>query len=118
MADRSVSVARLPGFSTVAIAVFVILYVPILTLVAYSFNASPSVAVWGGFSLDWYSKAWANDAVKSATVRSLIIAVAAAAISTATATMAALGTTRRAKFNGQTFIHVMINQPQIGRAHV
>ena len=57
MADRSFSVARLPGFSTVAIAVFVILYVPILTLVAYSYNASPSVAVWGGFSLDWYSKA-------------------------------------------------------------
>ena len=111
MADRSFSVARLPGFSTVAIAVFVILYVPILTLVAYSFNASQSVAVWGGFSLDWYSKAWANDAVKSATVRSLIIAVAAAGISTAAATMAALGTTRRAKFNGQTFIYVMINQP-------
>ena len=111
MADRGFSVARLPGFSTVAIAVFVILYVPILTLVAYSFNASQSVAVWGGFSLDWYSKAWANDAVKSATVRSLIIAVAAAAISTAAATMAALGTTRRAKFNGQTFIYVMINQP-------
>ena len=111
MADRGFSVARLPGFSTVAIAVFVILYVPILTLVAYSFNASQSVAVWGGFSLDWYSKAWANDAVKSATVRSLIIAVAAAGISTAAATMAALGTTRRAKFNGQTFIYVMINQP-------
>ena len=111
MADRGFSVARLPGFSTVAIAVFVILYVPILTLVAYSFNASQSVAVWGGFSLDWYSKAWANDAVKSATVRSLIIAVAAAAISTTTATMAALGTARRAKFNGQTFIYVMINQP-------
>ena len=111
MAERSFSVARLPGFSTVAIAVFVILYVPILTLVAYSFNASQSVAVWGGFSLDWYSRAWANDTVKSATVRSLIIAVAAAAISTATATMAALGTTRRAKFNGQTFIYVMINQP-------
>ena len=94
-----------------AIAVIVILYVPILTLVAYSYNASQSVAVWGGFSLDWYSRAWANDTVKSATVRSLIIAVAAAAISTATATMAALGTTRRAKFNGQTFIYVMINQP-------
>ena len=40
-----------------------------------------------------------------------IIAVAAAGISTAAATMAALGTTRRAKFNGQTFIYVMINQP-------
>jgi spermidine/putrescine transport system permease protein len=101
----------LPGFSTIAILVFIALYLPIFTLVAYSFNASQSVAVWGGFSLDWYGKAWANDAVKAATVRSLIIAVSAALISTGLATMAALGTTRRKAFKGQTFIYVMINQP-------
>ncbi len=111
MAERAFSVARLPGFSTIAVAVFVILYLPILTLVAYSFNASQSIAVWGGFSLDWYGKAWANEAVKSAALRSLIIAVSAAVISTTVATMAALGTTRRARFKGQTFIYVMINQP-------
>jgi spermidine/putrescine transport system permease protein len=111
MAKSSFSVATLPGFSTMAILVFVALYVPIFTLVAYSFNASLSVAVWGGFSLDWYAKAWANDAVKSATVRSLMIAVSAAVISTILATMAALGTTRRRAYKGQTFIYVMINQP-------
>jgi spermidine/putrescine transport system permease protein len=111
MAKSSFSVASLPGFSTMAILVFVALYVPIFTLVAYSFNASLSVAVWGGFSLDWYAKAWANDAVKSATVRSLMIAVSAAVISTILATMAALGTTRRRAYKGQTFIYVMINQP-------
>jgi spermidine/putrescine transport system permease protein len=111
MAKSSFSVSALPGFSTVAILVFVALYLPIFTLVAYSFNASQSVAVWGGFSLDWYGKAWANDAVKAATVRSLIIAVSAALISTGLATMAALGTTRRKAFKGQTFIYVMINQP-------
>ncbi|MEO5619997.1 MAG: ABC transporter permease [Cypionkella sp.] len=111
MAKSSFSVATLPGFSTMAILVFVALYVPIFTLVAYSFNASLSVAVWGGFSLDWYAKAWANDAVKSATMRSLMIAVSAAVISTILATMAALGTTRRRAYKGQTFIYVMINQP-------
>jgi spermidine/putrescine transport system permease protein len=111
MAKSSFSVATLPGFSTVAVLVFLALYLPIFTLVAYSFNASQSVAVWGGFSLDWYGKAWANDAVKAATVRSLLIAVSAAVISTALATMAALGTTRRRAFKGQTFIYVMINQP-------
>src|SRR5690606_31944921 len=83
----------------------------IFTLVTYSFNASMSVAVWGGFSWDWYAKAWANTQVKDATVRSLIIACFAAAISTTVATMAALGTTRRRAFKGQTFIYVMINQP-------
>ena len=105
------SATRLPGFATVAILAFVALYLPIITLVGYSFNASASVAVWGGFSFDWYVKAWANDAVKSATLRSLIIAVSAAAIATTVATMAALGTTRRRAFKGQTFIYVIINQP-------
>ncbi len=111
MADRSFEVARLPGFATIAITAFVILYLPIITLVAFSFNAGKSVAVWEGFSLHWYADAWANDDVKSATVRSLIIAVSASAIATTVATMAALGTTRRRQFKGQTFIYVAINQP-------
>lgn len=110
-ADRGFEVARLPGFATTAIIVFVALYLPIFTLVAYSFNASTSLAVWGGFSLDWYAKAWDNSQVKDATLRSLIIASFAAVISTTVATMAALGTTRRRAFKGQTLIYVMINQP-------
>jgi spermidine/putrescine transport system permease protein len=89
----------------------VALYLPIITLVVFSFNGSQSIATWGGFSLEWYVAAWANDAVKSATLRSLIIAVSAAAIATTVATMAALGTTRRRAFKGQTFIYVIINQP-------
>jgi spermidine/putrescine transport system permease protein len=111
MADRGFQVARLPGFATTAMVVFVALYLPIFTLVAYSFNASTSLAVWGGFSLDWYAKAWDNQQIKDATLRSVIIASFAAVISTVVATMAALGTTRRRAFKGQTFIYVMINQP-------
>lgn len=111
MAKASFEVARLPGFATTAILVFVCLYLPILTLVAYSFNADTAMGDWGGFSLKWYAKAWENEAVQSATLRSLIIAASAAVISTALATMAALGTTRRRAFKGQTFIYVMINQP-------
>ena len=111
MAERGFQISRLPGFATVAIAAFVLLYLPIFTLVAFSFNASNSVAVWGGFSLHWYADAWANDDVKAATMRSLIIGASAAVLSTALATMAALGTTRRRAFKGQTFIYVVINQP-------
>jgi spermidine/putrescine transport system permease protein len=69
------------------------------------------VAVWDGFSLDWYVRAWENEAVKGATYRSLIIAAGASVIATTVATMAALGTTRRKAFKGQTFIYVAINQP-------
>ena len=111
MANRSFSVARLPGFTTTAILVFVALYLPILMLVVYSFNAGTSVASFDGISLQWYVKAWANDHVMDATLRSLTIAIVAAVISTAVATMAALGTTRRRAFKGQTLIYVMINQP-------
>ncbi len=111
MAERNFSATRIPGFATVAVVAFVALYLPILTLVAFSFNAGTSIAVWEGVSLHWYTAAWQNEAVKAATLRSLGIAVCASAIATTVATMAALGTTRRAKFRGQTFIYVMINQP-------
>jgi len=108
---KAFSVSRLPGFTTIAITVFVLLYLPIVTMVIYSFNASESVALWGGFSLQWYAAAWENDQVQEATFRSLVIAAFASLIATTVATMAALGTTRRGRFRGQTFIYVMINQP-------
>ena len=111
MAERPFDATRLPGFATTAVIVFLALYLPIFTLVAYSFNASQSVAVWGGLSFDWYGKAWANEQAKDATLRSLIIAVSAAGIATTVATLAALGTTRRRAFKGETFIYVLINQP-------
>lgn len=114
MADdksKSFSATSLPGFGTIAIATFVLLYLPIVTLVIYSFNASESPAQWGGFSLRWYGVAWENQQVRDAAVTTLLIAVLAALFSTIVATMAALGTTRRAKFRGQTAIYVAINQP-------
>lgn len=111
MAERRFSAARLPGFGAIAVAVFVALYLPIVTLVVYSFNGGPSVTAWGGWSLDWYARAWNNAAVQEATLRSLVLAACAAAVSTALATAAALGTTRVRPFAGRTLIYVLINQP-------
>ena len=111
MATNQFSVSRLPGFNTTAILVFLALYAPIAVLVFFSFNSGRSIASWEGFSLHWYSVAWANDHVKDAAIRSVWLAAVAAVISTALATMAALGTTRRQTFKGQTFIYVIINQP-------
>jgi spermidine/putrescine transport system permease protein len=111
MATKGFVLNRLPGANTIAIAVFLALYLPILVLVFFSFNAGKSISDWQGFSLHWYSVAWDNADVKDATVRSLYLALVAAVISTAVATAAALGTTRRQAFKGQTFIYVMINQP-------
>lgn len=111
MASKGFVLSRLPGFNPVAVAVFVALYLPILMLVVYSFNAGKSVSQWDGFSLRWYAVAWDNAEVMDATIRSLYLALSAAVVSTFVATLAALGTTRRAAFKGQTFIYVMINQP-------
>jgi spermidine/putrescine transport system permease protein len=105
------AVTRLPGFATIAVVAFIALYAPILTLVGYSFNVSESAGQWTGFTLDWYRLAFQNDEVKNAALNSLIVAACAAVISTAVATLAALGTTRRAAFRGQTAIYAVINQP-------
>lgn len=111
MPEKHFDATQLPGFVTIAMAAFVLLYLPIFTLVIYSFNGSQSVALWGGFSLSWYRHAWENEAVQSAALRSLIIAGFAAVFSTLLATMAALGTTRRRAFRGETLIYMTINQP-------
>lgn len=110
-APRPFEVGRLPGFAAIAVVAFVALYLPIGTLVVFSFNDSASMSEWGGLSLDWYRAAWANEAVQEAAVLSLIIACFAAVISTAVATLAALGTVRQGAFRGRTAIYALVNQP-------
>jgi spermidine/putrescine transport system permease protein len=110
-AARRFDPAALPGFAALAIAALLALWAPIATMVAYSFNASDSVAQWGGFSLRWYAAAWENEAVQAATGRSLLIAISASLIATTVATMAALGTVRQGRFRGRGAIWVVINQP-------
>lgn len=90
MADRGFSATRIPGFSTIAILVFLAIYLPILVIVAYSFNASASLSSWGGLTWSWYAAAWANEEVQDAALRSFVVALVAAISSAILATMAAL----------------------------
>ena len=108
---RPFDVRRLPGFGAIAIATVVMLYLPIVILVFYSFNAGASQSTFEGFSLRWYASALANDQVREVSIRSLWLATVSAAIATVLATLAALGTTRVARFPGQTMIYALINQP-------
>ncbi|MDF1726675.1 MAG: spermidine/putrescine ABC transporter permease PotC, partial [Sulfitobacter sp.] len=94
MARATFDVRRQTGFTGIAMACFVMLYMPIILLVVYSFNAGSSIAIWEGFSWRWYQSAWENDQVQEATIRSLIIALWASGISTTLAVLAALATTR------------------------
>jgi spermidine/putrescine transport system permease protein len=117
MAERNSSmispfdVRSLPGFTFIAMITFFALYLPIIVLVIYAFNAGDSVAVWEGFSLRWFKTAWGNDAVQDAALRSLLIGVLAAGLATIAATGAALATTRTAPYRGMTFKYAFINQP-------
>ncbi|PWE29167.1 spermidine/putrescine ABC transporter permease PotC [Pararhodobacter marinus] len=108
---RSYDVRRLPGFGAIAVLTFILLYLPILVLVVFSFNAGPSQSEWDGFSLQWYVAAFGNQQVQDVSIRSLWLATVAAGIATALAVPAALATTRVSRFPGQTMIYALINQP-------
>ena len=71
--------------------VFAILYIPILTLILFSFNDSESTANFTGFSLEWYKKLLSDENAFIALRNTLILAVSSAALSTVIGTAAAEG---------------------------
>ncbi|MGB3312924.1 MAG: ABC transporter permease [Albidovulum sp.] len=109
--QKTFDVQEQRGFTTIALGCFVLLYLPIVLLVVYSFNAGSSIAIWQGFSLQWYAAAWQNEQVQEATVRSLILASFASVIATAAAVPAALATTRTKPYRGYSAVFAIINQP-------
>jgi len=72
------------------VVIFVMLYVPIVTLIAFSFNTDKRGIVWRGFTLDNYAKAWNNAALIEAMTNSLVIAFLATIIATVLGAMVAL----------------------------
>jgi spermidine/putrescine transport system permease protein len=91
-------------------AIFVMLYVPIVTLIAFSFNTDRRGIVWRGFTFDNYVKAWQNTALQEALVNSITIAVLATVISTIVGTMAAI-VLWRFRFPGKTAYEGIMSLP-------
>jgi putrescine transport system permease protein len=77
------------------------LYLPILILVLYSFNASRLVTVWGGFSTQWYAGLLANEPLMQSARISLRLGVISATVATAIGTALALALTRLGPFRGR-----------------
>ncbi len=75
--------------------VYAFLYLPIVMLMALSFNKAGMPTAWTGFSLEWYGRLWESPKIVNAAMNSLIVATAATLISTAIGTMLALGIARR-----------------------
>ena len=94
-------IGRFPGFGLISWAFLLYLYIPIIILVIFSFNASRSATVWHGFSLEWYVKALANDDVRRAAINSLVVACVATIAASIVAVFAALVMARSGKFRGQ-----------------
>ncbi|MGH1360294.1 MAG: ABC transporter permease [Burkholderiaceae bacterium] len=70
--------------------VFLLLYAPILTLIAFSFNDSKRNIVWRGFTLKYYGVAWRNESLVEALTNSLVIALVCTVFATALGTLTAL----------------------------
>jgi putrescine transport system permease protein len=92
---------------------FAFLYVPILTLIVFSFNESRLVTVWGGFSTKWYVELLQNRQVLGAAWISLKIAFMNASFAAILGTMAALVLVRMGRFRGRTLFTGMITAPLV-----
>ncbi len=109
-------VKRYPEFMIMAVICLVVLYAPLLVVMGYSFNASQSITVWGGFSWKWYEDVFFGlEAAKYRTAawNSLTIATMAATASTIVATAAAIGMIRGGSFRGKAFSFGMLSMPII-----
>ena len=92
---------------------FAFLYIPILLLIIYSFNASRLVTVWAGFSTQWYWALLENEQLLDAAWVTLRLAFATGLVATVLGTMAALALVRYGRFRGRTLFSGMIYAPLV-----
>jgi len=105
---------RLSAFNIVALALgLAFLYLPIVILVIYSFNASRLVTVWGGWSLTWYRALLSDRAMIDAAWNSLRIAALSASAATVLGTCAAAALVRMGRFRGRLLFSGMVYAPLV-----
>lgn len=92
---------------------FLFLYIPIISLIVYSFNESKLVTVWSGFSLKWYAALLEDDELLTAAWLSLKIGLLTATASVVIGTWAGFVLARFGRFKGFTLYTGMINAPLV-----
>lgn len=95
------------------LAIYAFLYLPIATLVVYSFNDSKMVTLWSGFTLHWYGDVFRDRDLMEALGLSLRIAVSSATTSVVLGTMAAFALVRFQGFRGKAMLQSMVNAPLV-----
>lgn len=106
--------ARISTFRiSVLVFGFAFLYIPILSMIFYSFNKSRLVTVWGGFSTQWYGKLFENEQILNAAWLSLKIAAVNATGAVILGTLAGLALARFGRFKGRTLFAGMTTAPLV-----
>src|SRR4030095_12491993 len=112
MASRRIN--RMTRFNITALVLgLAFLYLPIVILVIYSFNASRLVTVWGGWSLRWYFEFFNDRAMLDAAWMSFRVAAVSATIATILGTLAAVALTRGWRFRGRVLFSGMLYAPLV-----
>ncbi len=92
---------------------YAFLYIPMMSLVLYSFNKSKHVTIWEGFSLKWYQSLFSNQTLLHAAWTSFKVAVMSATCAVIIGTLAAIVLTRFMKFKGRALFQGLIFAPLI-----
>ena len=98
---------------TAMVFAFAFLYIPIVSVIVYSFNESRLVTVWSGFSLKWWRALADNDQMVSAALASLQVAVVSATGAVILGTLAGVALARHRRFRGRTFFTGLITAPLV-----
>jgi putrescine transport system permease protein len=105
---------RLSRFNIASLALgLAFLYLPIVILVIYSFNASRLVTVWGGWSLRWYGEFFGDRAMLDAAWMSFRVAATSATLATLLGTLAAIALSRGERFKGRAVFSGMLYAPLV-----
>jgi putrescine transport system permease protein len=105
---------RVSLFNIVSVAVgLAFLYLPIVILVIYSFNASRLVSIWGGWSTRWYAALLEDQGMLDSAWISLRIGVVSASAATVLGTLAALALVRGGRFRGRMLFSGMVYAPLV-----
>ena len=108
------TVNKISPFNIISLALgLAFLYLPIVILVIYSFNASRLVTVWGGWSLRWYHEFFNDRAMLDAAWMSLRVGAVSATLATLLGTLAAVGLSRGERFGGRALFSGMLYSPLV-----
>jgi len=92
---------------------YAFLYLPIVSVIVYSFNDSRLATVWGGFSTRWYRELMRNEQIFDAAMLSLKVAFTSATLATIFGTMAGLALSRYGRFRGRALLSGMVMSPMV-----